>query len=286
MLTNIYLFVFFCATKTLSPDTCRPMLYDEANTSNNCPRLTGIPPHVAILNEMATLKEMIRTSSDDVKNAFRDELNDRGIGGERFQANEVLEGVKKIHERMERIVASGLMFGGERGREGGTTTNLAPAMVVAPQSTVPILVEQDTEEGTRRKMYCWGGRLHNIPEHFIIPRMTLHTLIVYWYCGSVQPHCPPLQYVRAFDFPKKKSMAQRISQMKKIIMYVRKAAHEEGFYIRPSGITTTTQATQLYEAIKKKFEHPAINERIRRHESIGWKTYYNIMSKEKWRFQG
>jgi hypothetical protein len=81
MLTNIYLFVFFCATKTLSPDTCRPMLYDEANTSNNCPRLTGIPPHVAILNEMAMLKEMIRTSSDDVKNVFRDELNDRGIGG-------------------------------------------------------------------------------------------------------------------------------------------------------------------------------------------------------------
>jgi hypothetical protein len=72
------------------------MLYNEANTSNNCPRLTGIPPHVTILNEMATLKEMIQTSSNDVKKAFRDELNDRGMGGGGwFQANEVLKGVKK-----------------------------------------------------------------------------------------------------------------------------------------------------------------------------------------------
>jgi hypothetical protein len=81
-------------------------------------------------------------------------------------------------------------------------------------------------------------------------------------------------------------MAQRISQMKKIIKYVRIAAHEQGFYILVNGITNTMQATQLYEAVKKKFVHPAIDEQIRRHESLGWKRYYNIMSKEKWKFQG
>jgi hypothetical protein len=71
------------------------MLYDEVNVSGNCPCLTGIPPHVAILNgEMATLKEMIIISSMDPKKTFKEELNNRGIGGERFQANEILEGVK------------------------------------------------------------------------------------------------------------------------------------------------------------------------------------------------
>jgi hypothetical protein len=180
------------------------------------------------------------------------------------------------------------MFGGERGREGGWHHHQSSTST-GSHATINCANTSGTRHRRRnlkKYLLLGGGRLQNIPEHFIISRMTLHTLIVYWYCGSVQPHCLPLQHVRAFDFPKKKSMAQRISQMKKIITYVRKAAHEEGFYTRPSGITTTTQATQLYETIKKKFEHPAINEQIRRHESIGWKTYYNIMSKEKWRFQG
>jgi hypothetical protein len=44
---------------------------------------------------MATLKEMIQSSLMDLKRHFKDELNDRGIGGEQFQANKVLEGGKK-----------------------------------------------------------------------------------------------------------------------------------------------------------------------------------------------
>jgi hypothetical protein len=55
----------------LSSESCRPMLYDEATTSALCPRLTGIPPHVAILNEMSTLKEMIQCSLMDLKKGIK-----------------------------------------------------------------------------------------------------------------------------------------------------------------------------------------------------------------------
>jgi hypothetical protein len=144
---------------------------------------------------------------------------------------------------------------------------------------------QKIQEG-EEKCIVGGGRLHNVPEHFIIPRMSLHTLIVYWYCGSVQPHCPPLMFVRGYDFPTKKSAVQRLSQMKKMIKLVRLAARHEGFNIQQNATISTTQATQLYEATKAKFEYPAIHERTRRHESIGWKTYYNIMAKNRWKFVG
>jgi anti-anti-sigma regulatory factor len=53
------------------------MLYDKVNASGNCPCLTGIPPHIAILNEMAMLKEMMNLSSQDLKNTFKEELNNR-----------------------------------------------------------------------------------------------------------------------------------------------------------------------------------------------------------------
>jgi hypothetical protein len=87
----------------------------------------------------------------------------------------------------------------------------APAAIVAPMtmgpiitdSNVPILVvDQGIPDWSMQKMHCWGEVQHNVPENFIIPRMSLHTLIVYWYCGSIQPYCPPLQFAKGHDFIK------------------------------------------------------------------------------------
>jgi hypothetical protein len=84
----------------------------------------------------------------------------------------------------------------------------------------------------------------------------------------------------------KKSMIQRLSQMRRLIKFVTKAAQKESFYIQASWIQTKVQATQLYEATKHNFEHPGIYEKIRRHESISWKAYHNIMTKGKWKLVG
>jgi mRNA deadenylase 3'-5' endonuclease subunit Ccr4 len=72
--------------------------------------------------------------------------------------------------------------------------------------------------------------------------------------------------------------------MKKKMKYVKLVRQMEGFNIWWNVIITTTQATQLFEAVKQKFEHPSIDEKVRRCKSIGWKTYYNIMTKHKWKF--
>lgn len=38
-----------------------------------------------------------------------------------------------------------------------TPNALTPALVVAPEPSVPILVEDAEDTRVRRKMYCWGG---------------------------------------------------------------------------------------------------------------------------------
>jgi hypothetical protein len=132
---------------------------------------------------------------------FKEELNNREIGGERFQANKVLEEVKQhIHERMERLVGLGLLNGG--GAPGALVVPTTMGPIIA-DTNVPILVDQGTPDFSTQIMYCWGGMLHNVPENFTIPRMSFHTLIVYWYCGSIQPYCPPLQFAKGHDFTKK-----------------------------------------------------------------------------------
>ena len=288
--------------ESLDRSRCRPMLYDEANGCENCPRLTGIPPHVAILNEMATLKEMLNKSTSDLRSTLHQELNLRGIGGEAFQANAILDDVKKVHQKMEDILKGGICFG-----RGGTTVSqgsngglsgLPPAFILT-EPTVPVVVSTSDEESSgedldnvgvgRRKMYCWGGKLHNVPENFVLPRMTLQTLITYWFCGSNQPHCPPLKYVKHNDFPgKERYMRTVLAQMGRMMKEVVRAGRKVGFFHgNRLNLNNTGRATQLYEAVHKLFEFQSMSVgHDRRYSSLMWKTYHNTMQKNKWKLVG
>jgi hypothetical protein len=274
---------FFFFHQTLDSNMCKPLLYDDANACSRCPRLTGIPPHVALLNEMAALRKVLTGSTSEIVVAMKTELNLRGIGGETFQANQVLDDVKRVHEQMHELMRMGGNIEGPVGA-GNNTVALR-----TPDSEVPMLIEQDSMDGddgtrTRREMYCWGGKLHNVPENFVIPRMTLQTLVCYWYCGSTNPHCPPLRYAKAFDFPTKKSMRTTLSQMKRMVKEVVRAGRINNFYFG-NGIKTTAKATQLYEAVYPMFAFPGINH-TRRFCSISWKTYYNQLLKNRGKLIG
>ena len=125
--------------------------------------------------------------------------------------------------------------------------------------------------------------MHNVPEHFVIPRMTLQTLITSWYCGSTQPLVPPLKYAKSYDFPGK-TMKFTLSQMKRIMTKVEQAARWVNFDMS-SGMHNTAKATQLYMAIEAFFLFPTIKHR-RRYESIAWKTYFNAMIKNQGKLVG
>ena len=180
----------------------------------------------------------------------------------------------RVHERMEVMMNGG-------GLPGGSDRLPVPT---TPPTDIPMLIEQGQGQGIRQ-MYCWGGKLHNVPENFILPRMTLQTLISYWFCGSRQPHCPPLRYAKTSDFPNKaKTMKVVLCQMKRLI----KAVVRAGEHIRfgyGNGIKTTVKATQVYEAVLDYFLFPTIKHK-RRYSSISWKTYHNQLSKNGGKYVG
>ena len=138
-------------------------------------------------------------------------------------------------------------------------------------------------------MYCWGGKLHNVPENFVLPRMTLQTFITYWFCGSNQPHCPPLKYVKHNDFPgKERYMRTVLAQMGRMMKEVVRAGRRVGFlHGNRLNLNNTGRATQLYEAVHKLFEFQSMSVgHDRRHSSLMWKTYHNTMQKNKWKLVG
>ena len=220
------------------------------------------------MNKMAALKDMFAMSSTDLKSTLHHELNHRGIGGETFQANSILDSVNRVHEKMESILSSQTYLINSSNTSSSSSsllTGLAPPLIMT-EPTVPIVVDTSSDEESdagfsdcgvgKRKMYCWGGKLHNVPENFVLPRMTLQTLIIYWFCGSIQPHCPPLKYVNHNDFPgKEKTMRVQLGQMKRMIREVIRAGRKVGFFHGERlNINSTSRATRLYEAVHKLFE--------------------------------
>mmetsp|Transcript_14302 Transcript_14302/g.26816 ORF Transcript_14302/g.26816 Transcript_14302/m.26816 type:complete len:268 (+) Transcript_14302:1057-1860(+) len=197
-------------------DKCRPMLHDEANACALCPRLTGIPPHVVQLNQVAVLRSIVERTSDSFREILSSELNARSVGGEVFQANEILQEVRRISLEMQHVINTvnhPLETTGADGSAGAGAGNVARVgdddRVVFPST-----------RSDHPLMYIWGGRLHNLPENFVLPKMNLQTLIVYWFCGSKHPLIPALKNVKSWDFKNPKTMKVVLSQMRVLVSHV------------------------------------------------------------------
>lgn len=256
------------------------MLYDEANDCQLCPRLTGIPPHIVQLNQIDTLKAIILRTSDRYGELLVSELNRRSVGGEVFQANTILDDMRAMRQEIRNDIQRALNVPGgsainqEENGDGGRLGSAANGdQIVIPSSR------------TRPEMYVWGGRLHNVPQNFVLPTMNLQTLITYWFCGSQHPVVPALKNVKSWDFPNPKTMKVRLCQMKQLITHVLRGYEYNGHNIGAAGIDTPAKATRLYEATRELFTYPGTHNN-RRHSAFTWKTVFNDLQRHRFKFVG
>jgi hypothetical protein len=271
-----------------NPEKTAPVLIGDviAPEFSHCrPRLSGIPPHVAIVCQMVRLQKTIEEHTSGMILSMKDELDRRGVGGETFQANALLRDVKKLHDDMGKMIAGGTVGGGGgTGEYDGLNNRLPVPTVLDPSS--PAVIATNCE---RRTMYVWGSpqpRMHNVPEGFELPRMNLQTLIVYWHCGSRQPMIPPLRYIKSYDFPQnKKNMGIVICQMRKLMFHVHRAGEVAGIDCKTKE-WTRDKAQRLFEKVFRRFHFPSFGGRRVRYEEILWKTYHNHLQKNKFKLVG
>ena len=148
---------------------------NDDNANENAPRLTSIPPHVVLINKLHDLNGHVSQCSNEVVREVKQELEDRFVGGDRFQANVMLNQVQQIQAEMQTMLADM--------RNGGVNKNVNknqdPSVEVG-------------EGVNRRRMYYWGGRFHSVPKGFEVPRKTLTNFITCWYCGDERESVLPL----------------------------------------------------------------------------------------------
>ena len=163
---------------------------------------------------------------------MRDELNKRHIGGDAFEASSILEEVTKVHETTLDALGRG------QHQHRNNESCLKGYLQVGP-----IIDERDIQEEGRAEgrpgsdllrerplgvFVAWrnylGGKPRLFPESFVFPTILLPDLVRMWYCGDVPSNIPPYKMLQTCDVSHLKHDKCKLSQMKKLMGHVERAA--------------------------------------------------------------
>jgi hypothetical protein len=245
------------------------MLYEEANACALCQQLTGIPPYVVQLNQVAMLRSIVERTSDSFREILSSELNVQSVGGEVFQANEILQEVRCISQEIQHVINTI-----NNPLDAASADNNADAGAIARVGDDGQVV-LPAHHHNHPLIYAWGSHLHYLPENFVRPKMNLQTFILYWFCGS--KHCPlvpVLKNVKSWDFNNPKTMKVALSQMRVLMSHVLRGYEAVGHQLGSGRIDTPSKATSVYEATRHLcMYHGTHNDR--RHSAFTWKTVFN-----------
>ena len=125
-----------------------------------------------------------------------------------------------------------------------------------------------------------------LPDKFVFPNHTLSSLVVAWYCGNQTTGIPPYKVLRAWDVNEVKGMKQKLTHMRKLMKQVEKAARIVNLPHLVKKKMTEKEARFLYTSTRHLFLIPSEENKTRRYETLSWKSYYNLLSKRKWRLFG
>lgn len=303
---------------------CAVIRYPWEMTSAT-PKPSGIPPHVLLLNKLEGMERQASTFPEKVldgmreelkqlRQAMKDELDDRSIGGPAFATKQIMEQTKKmfddvlqemreIRNSRDAVVDDGGDgndggfddvftgdFGGETDNDSGstpdasrkrknvpTTVQTSPAKKRKPAA----ILDWQSLRGTGKKKFVLA------PVDYKIPFLTLGTLILTWYCGDKPKNVPPYKMLRGADIPAMKNARHMLSMMRRLMSHVERAATE--IANRPELVVKRRpwdekDCKDLYQGVAHFFRIPG--KQTRRFEQISWKSYYNMLEKRKWKLLG
>ena len=73
--------------------------YKDAIGHKCAPRLTGIPPHIVILNNLSGLTDRLDECSEEVVTKIKEDPDRRMVGGDKHQASMIINHQKHINSK-------------------------------------------------------------------------------------------------------------------------------------------------------------------------------------------
>jgi len=142
---------------------------------NDDKAFSGIPPHVAILQDMTMIKNKQTGLVAEFVNKLKGMLEQMGVDGGRMSEYNLQSILKNFEERL--IEKIGLV----------STQNIA-----VPQAGIR------GDNGTY-VLHYYGGSFHRVPEDWRFPHCRVADLWRHWWIGDSVRNIPPLRLLNNFD---------------------------------------------------------------------------------------
>ena len=253
------------------------------------PKTSGIPPYVLLLNKIEAMDkqnkqiltfpekilEGVHTEFEDLKQSLSRELTARQVGGPEFGARQIMEEFREetkeiLHEMRE-------MNTGKVSRD-----TVEEEDNVADSFNNKAAMDWQAYVGTGK------AQVELVPEGYTIGHLNFSSFITTWYCGNPPKKVAPYRMLRGENLPEMVYGCQILSQMKKLISHVERAAKE--LANRPELVIegrswTPRDCTALHAGIAHFFCVPEWDKETR-FSQLSWKTFFNKMEKRKWQLVG
>ena len=213
------------------------------NATSETPPLTGIPPHVVLLNDMEKASQQLSSLRQQLKEDLNGMLDERGIGGNEFHTNAILDAIseisRKIHnptlpaetnEIPEGVPILVLSEDEDDNINDDLTLEADGGRVREMESLKRKRETERSREQVKKRRLKIGyhhGRLQLLPRHWVFPKMTMKQLLENWFIGDATEKVPPLALLKTNDVAhiktdKDKNAGRNALRKIKILMKVAK----------------------------------------------------------------
>jgi hypothetical protein len=242
----------------------------DAGTVDDPPPIgTGIPPHVAILQELRTIGETSNRFIADFSARVHTILDERAVevGGMSAQALAlaIRDGTSDIRNQMEAMaLGAGLGLGGAPPGQGGP--------VVPPQAR------------HRWRLHVCGGAFHVLPQQWRFPSCTPLQAWTQWLLGDTVNEVPPLKMLTGLDVAHLDALplaagTRRPRLARKVLSDLRFLMNVVERMVRLNGNWTEEHTLEsvnaMFQIVANHFvlEGGVAARHIRRGEHLKWQTF-------------
>lgn len=235
-------------------------LYDlvKCDTTSNKMTSTGIPPHVGFSLQIKKVHDDLNEASTKIVGEIKDVIEERTVIGNVLTRQGAEQLLGDVEQRLLLTIDNRL-------------TQIQPSNVV--------------ENSTNKEpsLYMYNGKLHMVPQSFILPNMCIQHAWQIYVCGNPSNNTPPLRIVRNSDMPtlnQSKRFSDYTFLMKKIEQYLQQNNHMESY--PPNPTIEWANAMYLHASKSLNIEEATPKGRKRRMIQLRWSTAAKLVRiKEK-----
>ncbi len=222
----------------------------DIDTNGHAPRITGVPPHVSLLNSMELVVRTQNLLPDVIATRVQQVLESNTIQNGGLTAAMVLQ---VVEAQLQRLIV------------GQTNQTNQPGNT------------QRTNERRYVNLHYYGGLWHKLPQNFLrFPSLTFGNLVTRWLLPDLEQDIPAFKYLRTCDVKRVSRGRKTLNDMKKLMGYVKTVAEELDAW---KDEWTAQDVTVLLTAVSHRFH--LNHTRVRRNEQVTWFTVLRTWEKAR-----